>query len=84
MDVLHAESLKKRIVIRVEDLTGIVNNKTLWNPTSFNIRGGEKLAIIGDNGVGKSTLINKIVHLTLMFHSHHQLKSVISVKIWIY
>lgn len=62
MDVLHAESLKKRIVIRVEDLTGIVNNKTLWNPISFNIRGGEKLAIIGDNGVGKSTLINKIVH----------------------
>lgn len=62
MDILHSESLKNRIVIRVEDLTGVVNNKILWNPTSFNIRGGEKLAIIGDNGVGKSTLINKIVH----------------------
>ncbi|UXR78441.1 MULTISPECIES: Vga family ABC-F type ribosomal protection protein [unclassified Staphylococcus] len=62
MDILHSESINNRIIIRAEGLTGVVNNKILWKPANFNIYGGEKVAIIGDNGVGKSTLIHKIVH----------------------
>ncbi|MBS4210032.1 Vga family ABC-F type ribosomal protection protein [Bacillus sp. FJAT-50079] len=61
MNVPNAETFKGRIILRVDDVSGIVGRRTLWKPARFNIKGGEKVAIIGKNGSGKTTLIKKII-----------------------
>ncbi len=43
-----------------------MNRKTLVDSVSFDVRRGEKIGIIGDNGIGKSTLLKIIQGL----HSH--------------
>lgn len=61
MEHPEAEKLSGRTILRVEDLLGQIGDRTLWKPSSFQINGDDKVAIVGDNGVGKSTLIKKII-----------------------
>ena len=53
-----------REVLSVEDLAKSYGNKDLFSGISFKIRRGEHVALIGDNGTGKSTILgilNEIV-----------------------
>ncbi|SET27230.1 pleuromutilin/lincosamide/streptogramin A transport system ATP-binding/permease protein [Oceanobacillus limi] len=61
MDVIGAEKLKQRIIVKVEDLEGRIGKRLLWGKVSFQVKSGDKLAIIGDNGTGKTTLVKKIL-----------------------
>lgn len=61
MDILNSNTFKHRTIFRIENLSGAIKDRLLWNSTSFNIYGGDKLAITGSNGVGKTTLLKKIV-----------------------
>lgn len=61
MDVPHHEAFRGRIVMRVRDLSGRIGDRLLWHPVSFFVRGGDKLAIIGPNGCGKTTLVKTIL-----------------------
>ncbi|MCR8997895.1 ATP-binding cassette domain-containing protein, partial [Brevibacillus laterosporus] len=62
MDLVNLESVKNRTIIRGEDVSGTIEGRVLWKAKSFSIRGGDKMAIIGSNGTGKTTFIKKIVH----------------------
>ncbi|MCM3112743.1 Vga family ABC-F type ribosomal protection protein [Lederbergia lenta] len=62
MKLPNEETFKGRIVLRVKELPGIIDNRILWNDANFEIRGGDKLAIIGQNGSGKTTLLKKIMN----------------------
>ncbi|HHU18912.1 MAG TPA: ABC-F type ribosomal protection protein [Bacilli bacterium] len=62
MEHPQAEHLSGRTILRVENLPGHIDGRTLWKPTSFQIKGNDKLAIIGNNGTGKSTLVKKIIN----------------------
>ncbi|MBA4603366.1 Vga family ABC-F type ribosomal protection protein [Thermoactinomyces mirandus] len=62
MNLVHQETFRNRIVLRVKDVSGKVGDRILWEKTSFFVRGGDKLAIIGPNGCGKTTLVKKIIH----------------------
>ncbi len=53
-DVLIAEHLKLNVGIGDEKLT-------LFNDVNLHIRRGEKVAVIGENGVGKSTLLKSLI-----------------------
>lgn len=51
-------------VLTVEDLSLYINGSTLLcRNINFDIKRGEKAAIIGDNGIGKSTLLKTILGL---------------------
>lgn len=62
MEHPEAEKLYGRTILRIENLPAEIGKRTLWKPTSFQINGNDKVAVIGNNGVGKSTLIKKIIN----------------------
>ncbi|WP_100486335.1 Vga family ABC-F type ribosomal protection protein [Sporolactobacillus pectinivorans] len=62
MNLPNEETFKNRIILRAEDVSGRVGERILWCKTSFLVRGGDKLVIIGPNGSGKTTLVKKIIN----------------------
>ena len=52
-----------KVVLQVKELGKSYQDKKLFNRLSFNVARGEKIAIVGENGVGKSTLIKILQHL---------------------
>lgn len=62
MNLPNAETIRNRMIIRAEDISGSIGERILWQNTSFFVRGGDKLAIIGPNGSGKTTLIKKLIN----------------------
>lgn len=61
MALPNEEYFTGRIVLRVEKVAGRFDTRILWKPANFEVRGGDKLAIIGPNGSGKTTLLKKII-----------------------
>ena len=61
MELPNQENLHGRIILRAEDVQGKIGNRILWQKTSFQIKGGEKVAIIGKNGSGKTTLVRQLI-----------------------
>ncbi|SEO65828.1 macrolide transport system ATP-binding/permease protein [Amphibacillus marinus] len=62
MQLPEADRSLGRTIIRIENLSGQIGKRLLWQAASFQINGGDKVALIGNNGVGKSTLIEKLVN----------------------
>lgn len=56
----YAEKSYER-VLEVEKLRLTAGEKVLVNDVSFTLTRGEKCAVVGDNGTGKSTLIKELV-----------------------
>lgn len=48
-------------ILDVNDLVIGYNHKPLLNPITFSLKQGDRIAIIGKNGIGKSTLIKTIL-----------------------
>ncbi len=49
-------------VLKVRDLSKSFDDKTLFQHIGFDLRAGDRVALIGKNGVGKSTLFRIIMH----------------------
>lgn len=47
-------------VLKVENLSKSYDDRTIFNDIAFNVYRGEKVGIIGPNGIGKSTLLKII------------------------
>lgn len=61
MNVINEHTIKNKIIICGEEMIGKLEDKLLWEPFSFSIRSGEKLAVIGSNRIGKTTLLKKVI-----------------------
>lgn len=61
MNLPNEDTFKGRITFRVENVAGVIGKRVLWDKVTFHVRGGDKLAIIGPNGSGKTTFVKKIM-----------------------
>ncbi|MGC4378345.1 Vga family ABC-F type ribosomal protection protein [Fictibacillus sp. Mic-4] len=61
MDLPNGEEILGRHVIQVNHLSMNFAERVLWKDATFTIKGGDKVAIIGNNGVGKTTLLKQIL-----------------------
>lgn len=61
MSLPNEETLRGRIILRLNDVTGLAGDRLLWHTTSIDVKSGDKIAIIGNNGSGKTTLLKKIM-----------------------
>lgn len=52
------------VVVSLHEATVTVGGRTIWSGVSVDVRSGEFVAILGPNGVGKSTLLNVVLGLT--------------------
>jgi zinc/manganese transport system ATP-binding protein len=50
-------------VVRLENAAVRAGGRTIWSDVSLNVRAGEFVAVLGPNGVGKSTLLKVILGL---------------------
>lgn len=48
-------------IVALRDTTAIVGGRTLWSGVNLSVRCGEFVAVLGPNGVGKSTLIKVLL-----------------------
>lgn len=51
-----------KLVLKIDQITKDFENKQILNKVSFNISRGEKIIIIGANGIGKSTLLKILMN----------------------
>lgn len=59
-DLLTTDDLYNKVVVRAEGLTKRFGDRLLYNQTSFTIYHGQKVALVGNNGCGKTTLLDMI------------------------
>lgn len=62
LDLPNQEHFHNRIIMRVKNLEKNFGERRLWKPASFQIRGGQKIGLIGENGVGKTTFIKEVLN----------------------
>lgn len=62
MELPNEDAFTGRTILRAHNVSGGFGKRVLWEKASFEVRGGDKLAIIGANGSGKTTLLKKIIN----------------------
>lgn len=75
----NLENRSGKDVLKIEDLTKKFDEKVIFEKTNMFLSFGEKVALIGKNGTGKSTLINMILGKDNNFQGKIKLSS--SIKI---
>ena len=61
LDVQHSTELHSKIIIEGKNINKSFDDKIIFKNAEFNIYNGSKIAFIGPNGCGKSTLIKMIL-----------------------
>lgn len=62
IDMVDGSEFYSKQPIEINNITLGYGEKVLINNASFKLRKGKKVALIGDNGVGKTSLINAILN----------------------
>ncbi|WEV40490.1 ribosomal protection-like ABC-F family protein [Lactobacillus sp. ESL0681] len=55
-------NLKNQVLVKFNKYRGDFYGQMLWQPFTASIRASDKIALIGDNGSGKTTFITQMLH----------------------
>ena len=66
------ENLKKNILVKLEKVGVIQNNKWLVKDVSLQIEKGKIVTLIGPNGSGKATLRDTLQNLQIKLGTYHK------------
>ena len=61
---------KKNPLIWIDNLQIKYDNKTIFTPISFEVNNGERVAIIGKNGIGKSSILKLLLGENVTFQGN--------------
>ncbi|PRS52077.1 ABC transporter [Bacillus sp. GBSC66] len=56
------KEVASRTILRVKNVDGKAGDQLLWKQANVEVRGGDKVAIIGKNGSGKTTFLRMLVN----------------------
>ena len=56
------------MLVDVVDATAVLSGRTVWSKVNITVEAGEFVAVLGPNGVGKSTLLKAILGLVPLAH----------------
>jgi zinc/manganese transport system ATP-binding protein len=61
------------VLVDVRDATAVLGRRTIWSKVDATVAAGEFVAILGPNGVGKSTLLKAVLGLVPLAHGEVRL-----------
>ena len=62
------EKIHSKVLIRAENLNKSFDSKVIFKNANFEMDNTSKVALLGDNGTGKTTLLNMILHGEVWVH----------------
>lgn len=69
LKIIPIESRKNPLII-ANNLQIICNDKSIFSPISFEISNGERVAIVGKNGAGKSSILKLILGQDIQYNGY--------------
>ena len=78
LKIIHLESNKNPLVL-VNKLQIKYNEKAIFQPISFEVNNGDRVAIVGKNGIGKSSILKLIIGKEMQYNG--ELKKANDLKI---
>ena len=70
----------KNPLILVNNFQIKYNNKTIFNPISFEVNNGDRVAIIGKNGIGKSSILKLIIGKDIKYNGEIKIASDLKIS----
>ena len=73
-------SNNKNPLLWLNNMEIIYNNKTIFNPVSFEVNDGDRIAIIGKNGIGKSSILKLILGEELQYNGNFKVANDLKIS----